>query len=232
MKKAIILLSVVLLPFLAQAHGDWIEVQGSGKVGEPAKIHLIFGAYENQERLKGKALNFLSEFTVYVLDPAGKRQDIKLTQTETAWEGTFTPQTEGTYQVLGINEERGVVDWTIHGFDVLRQREYLRTNYTVGKTTPSNVAHFLDVIATPQGEQIKLTAFKDKSPSAKTKLLITNPDGWEKVAYTNANGEAIFKPNRAGMYLVEMEYLDKTPGHFKGKDYKMIRNKYAVMLSL
>jgi hypothetical protein len=102
----------------------------------------------------------------------------------------------------------------------------------VGKTTPSNVAHFLDVIATPQGEQIKLTAFKDKSPSAKTKLLITNPDGWEKVAYTNANGEAIFKPNRAGMYLVEMEYLDKTPGHFKGKDYKMIRNKYAVMLSL
>ena len=63
-------------------------------------------------------------------------------------------------------------------------------------------------------------------------MLITNPDGWEKVAYTNANGEATFKPNKEGMYMVEMEYLDKTIGQFKGKDYKMIRNKYALMLSL
>jgi uncharacterized GH25 family protein len=233
MKKSFITIITFLMPFLATAHGDWIEVKGNGKIGEPAKVELIFGAYENQERLKGKALNFLAEFTVFVIDPAGNRQDIKLTQTETCWEGSFIPKTEGTYQVMGINEERGVVDWTVHGFDVLRPKEYLRTNYVVGKASEiGQNMQFLDVISTKTGEEVKLTAYLNGVKIAKTKLLITNPEGWEKIKYTNANGEATFKPTVKGMYMIEVENLDKTPGSFKGKDYKMIRNKGAVMVEV
>lgn len=233
MKKLIVLLSIICVPFLSSAHGDWIEVFGNGKVGETAKVQLIFGAYENQERLKGKALNFLKEFTVYVIDPAGNRIDVPMTQTETAWEGNFTPKTEGTYQVLGINEERGVVDWTIHGFDVLRPKEYLRTNYTVGKPSEANKAtQFLDVIPTKVGEDIKLTAYLNNAITPKTKLIITNPEGWEKTKMTNASGEATFKPTTKGVYMVEMENIDKTAGKFKDKDYKMIRNKFALMVKV
>ncbi len=231
MKKLIALLSIICIPFLSSAHGDWIEVSGNGKVGETAKVKLIFGAYENQERLKGKALGFLKEFTVYVIDPTGKRTDIPMTQTETCWEGNFTTKTEGTYQVLGINEERGVVDWTMHGFDVLRAKEYLRSNYIVGKPSEVNKStQFLDVIPVKIGDDIKLTAYLNNAITAKTKLIITNPDGWEKVKYTNASGEATLKPNMKGLYMVEMENIDKTAGKFKDKDYKMIRSKFALMV--
>jgi uncharacterized GH25 family protein len=231
MHKIPLALITLLVPFWSHAHGDWIEVKGSGKVGEPAKIELIFGAYENQERLKGKALNFLAEFTVAVIDPAGNRQILALTQTETCWEGSFTPKIEGTYQVLGTNEERGVVDWTTHGFDVLRPKEYLRTHYVVGRASEvSQNTQFLDVLWSKSGAEVKLTAYLNGNKTPKTKLLISNPEGWEKIKYTNAQGEATFLPNMKGWYLIEVENLDKTPGTFKGKDYKMIRNKGAVMI--
>jgi uncharacterized GH25 family protein len=233
MKKTFITIITFLLPLLSFAHGDWIEVSGNGKVGETAKVQLVFGAYENQERLKGKALNFLKEFTIYVIDPLGNRMDIPMTQTETCWEGNFIPKIEGTYQVLGINEERGVVDWTIHGFDVLRPKEYLRTNYTVGKASEANKAiQFLDVIPMKIGDDIRLTAYLNNSITVKTKLIITNPEGWEKVKYTNASGEVTFKPTTKGIYMVEMENIDKTAGKFKDKDYKMIRNKFALMVKV
>ena len=149
MKKSIVLLAILLFPFLVSAHGDWLEVKGSGKVGEPAKIQLVFGAYENQERMKGAKIAFLKDFTVYVLDAKGNKTTIEITQTETCFEGTFTPTAEGLFQIIGINEVREVVDWTVHGFDVLRPTEYLRTQYVVGKSTENATEQgFLDVIPT------------------------------------------------------------------------------------
>jgi hypothetical protein len=38
MKKLIVLLSIICVPFLSSAHGDWIEVSGNGKVGGTAKV--------------------------------------------------------------------------------------------------------------------------------------------------------------------------------------------------
>lgn len=231
MKKLFELLAILLSPFLVSAHGDWLEVKGSGKVGEPAKIQLVFGAYENQERIKGAKIAFLKDFTVYVLDAKGNKSTIEMTQTETCFEGTFTPSSEGLFQIIGVNEVREVVDWTVHGFDVLRPTEYLRTQYTVGESTNTATEQgFLDVIPIKIDEEIKLTAFKNKALNPKTKLIITNPEGWEKVKFTDAKGEAVFKPNMKGMYMVEMEYIDKTAGNFKGKDYKMVRNKFSLVV--
>ena len=231
MKKSIVLLAILLFPILVSAHGDWLEVKGSGKVGEPTKIQLVFGAYENQERVKGAKIAFLKDFTVYVMDAKGIKTTLEMTQTETCFEGTFTPTSEGLFQIIGINEVREVVDWTVHGFDVLRPTEYLRTQYVVEKSTENaSEQGFLDVIPTKMNEDIKLTAFKNKGINPKAKLTITNPEGWEKIKFTDAKGEAIFKPNMKGMYMVEMEYLDKTAGNFKGKDYKMVRNKFSLMV--
>ena len=231
MKKIIVLLVIVLFPILASAHGDWIEVKGTGKVGEPAKIQLFFGAYENQERIQSPKNAFLKDFTVYVLDAKGNKNAIEMKQTETCFEGTFTPTSEGLFQVIGVNEVREVVDWTVHGFDVLRPTEYLRTQYIVGKSTDNATAQgFLDVIPTKMNDEIKLTAFKNKALNPKAKLVITNPEGWEKVKYTDAKGEAVFKPNMKGTYMIETEFVDKTPGSFKGKEYKMVRNKFALMV--
>ena len=99
MKNKIIVFALLLMPFLSEAHGYWLEVKGSGKVGEPAKILIFYGEYLNQGRMKGKSLDKMNEIKLFVIDEAGNRIDVPTVQTETHWEGTFTPKTEGNYQI-------------------------------------------------------------------------------------------------------------------------------------
>lgn len=224
MKNKIILFALLLLPFLSEAHGYWLEVKGSGKVGEPAKIQIFYGEYLNQGRMKGKSLDKMNEIKLFVIDEAGNRIEVPTVQTETHWEGTFTPKTEGNYQVMGINETREVQDWVKHNLGIVRPMQYLRTNYTVGKgiaaTKPNN---YLDIIATESDNGINLNAFKNNAPADKVKLTVISPDGWEKVKVTSERGRASFVPNAKGVYLIEAEWIDKTPGTYKDKQYESIR---------
>jgi hypothetical protein len=139
-----------------------------------------------------------------------------LTQTVTCWEGSFTPKSEETYQIMVINEERDVIDWSLHGLDILRQKEYLRTYYIVGKSSEIGKRfHFLDVITAKTSDEIKLTAYLNGVITAKTNLLIKNPKDREKIKCTNNPSKVVFKPNMKGLYMIEVENLDKTEGNFK-----------------
>ncbi len=224
MKNKIILFALLLMPFLSQAHGYWLEVKGSGKVGEPAKIQLFYGEYVNQGRMKGHFLDKMNEIKIFVMDEAGNRIDIPMVQTETHWEGTFTPKTECNYQVMGINETREVQDWARHNLGVVRPMQYLRTNYAVGKpTSAAKPGNYFDIIATESVNAINLSAFKNNVPADKTKLTVISPDGWEKVKIASERGRASFVPVTKGIYLIEAEWIDKTPGTYKDKPYESIR---------
>ncbi|MBA4853498.1 nickel transport complex, NikM subunit,transmembrane [Emticicia sp. BO119] len=224
MKNKIIIFALLLIPFLSEAHGYWLEVKGSGKVGEPVKIQIFYGEFVNQGRMKGKFLDKMNEIKLFVIDEAGDRINVPTFQTETHWEGSFTPKTEGNYQIMGINETREVQDWAKHNLGIVRPMQYLRTNYVVGKftavTKPNN---FLDIIATESDNGINLNAFKNNFPVDKAKLTIISPDGWEKVRITSERGRASFIPNTKGIYLIEAEWIDKTPGTYKEKEYESIR---------
>lgn len=224
MKSKVALLALMLMPFLTMAHGYWLEVKGSGKVGEAAKIQIFYGEYNNQGRMKGKSLDKMNEIKLFVLDEAGNRIDVPTVQTETHWEGTFTPKTEGNYQILGINETREVQDWAKHNLGVVRPMQYLRTNYAVGKTTAANKpSNYFDLIAAETDNGINVTAFKNNAPADKAKVTVISPDGWEKVKVTSERGRTSFVPNTKGIYLIEAEWIDKTPGTYKDKPYESIR---------
>jgi hypothetical protein len=224
MKNKIILLVLTLMPFLSMAHGYWLEVKGSGKVGEPAKIQIFYGEYNNQGRMKGKFLDKMNDIKLFVIDEVGNRIDVPTVQTETHWEGIFTPKTEGNYQVMGINETREVQDWAKHNLGVVRPMQYLRTNYVVGKATASSKpGNYFDIIASESDNGINISAFKNNVPADKAKLTVVSPDGWEKVKVTSERGRASFVPNAKGIYLIEAEWIDKTPGTYKDKPYESIR---------
>jgi hypothetical protein len=224
MKNKIVLFALMLLPFLSEAHGYWLEVKGSGKVGEPAKIMIFYGEYLNQGRMKGKFLDKMNEIKIFVIDEEGRHIDVPTVQTETHWEGTFTPKAKGNYQVMGVNETREVQDWTKHNLGIVRPMQYLRTNYLVGKATAAAKSNnYLDIIATESNNGINLSAFKNNAPADKVKLTIISPDGWEKVKVTSERGRASFVPNTKGVYLIEAEWIDKTPGTYKDKPYESIR---------
>lgn len=133
MKKLSFLAVLILLPILSMAHGYWLEVQGSGKVNEQAKIQIFFGEFENQKRETGKLLDKMYEIKIFVLDSKGVKAEIAMKQTDTHWEGVFTPQNEGLYQIVGINDTREVQDWARHNLGIVRPVQYLRTTYPSGK---------------------------------------------------------------------------------------------------
>lgn len=216
---------LAMAPFLTMAHGYWLEIKGTGKVGEPAQIQLYYGEYTEHVREKGARLDKMAEIKIAVIDASGKKMDISMKQTETHWEGAFTPQAEGIYQVIGVNETRDVQDWTKHNLGITRPVQYLRTVYVVGNPPKSvvNPSQFLDVVASKLGNQILLEAHKDQQPLSKVQLTVINPDGWEKTKVTNEKGKVAFIPSGKGLYLVELEWIDKTPGTFQGKNYETIR---------
>ena len=224
MKNKLAVLALMLMPFFSMAHGYWLEVKGSGKVGEAAKIQIYYGEYVNQGRMKGKSLDKMNEIKLFVIDEAGNRTEVPTVQTETHWEGTFTPKAEGNYQVLGINETREVQDWHKHNLGIVRPMQYLRTNYKVGSGAimAKAVNHF-DIVATEADNGINLIAFKNNAPADKAKLTIISPDGWEKVKITTERGRTSFVPNTKGVYLIEAEWIDKTPGTYKDKPYESVR---------
>jgi hypothetical protein len=231
MKKLSFLAAFILLPILSIAHGYWLEVQGSGKVNEPAKIQIFYGEFENQRRETGKLLDKMAEIKIFVLDEKGVKTEIVMNQTDTHWEGVFTPQSEGLVQIIGINDTREVQDFTKHNLGIVRPVQYLRTSYQVGKVETEQIAaSLMDALVKQSGDNIMVATWKENQSYAKSKVKIINPEGWVKDKITNDNGKTQLKPNTKGLYLVELEYIDKTPGTFKGKDYQTVRYRCETTL--
>lgn len=227
MKKIVLTFLTIVLPLLTMAHGYWLETKGSGKVGEPVKVLLFYGEYASEIREKGNKLDKMVDILVSVIDPKGERVSIKMAQTETHWEGDFTANQEGNYQIIGINDTREVQDWHKHKLGITRPVQFVRTNYLVGNTELTSVKNyqFLDIIPNRQGEFVAITAYKDGQLLPNTSIKIINPQTWEKTKVSNERGKITFLPTAKGMYLVEIEWIDKTPGTFKGKSYETIRYK-------
>lgn len=235
MRSLIALFSQLLLPTLTQAHGYWLEISGSGRLYSEVTINVFFGEYQNNLREKGEKLAGMKNFHAFMVNPDGRQQTIMLIQTQTCWQGKFTPTMTGQYQIFGVNDSRDVQDLTAHGLGIVRPIEYLRTYYTVGKIKSSispKPQTEVDILAVHSGNDFVLTAFSQQQPLPKAKLTVLNSQGWVKTLSTGNDGTVRFTPLGPGQYIVEAEQLDKTPGHYRGRGYEAIRVKYALTLHI
>jgi uncharacterized GH25 family protein len=233
MKKSIVLLAMIILPFLANAHIYWVEVTGSGKLNAPARVQIYFGEFEHDMREKGNKLASMKDFKAFVVAPNGEKIDVSLTQTETCWEGTFTPNQKGIYQIYAVNDTRGVVDWTKYGMGIVKPNEFQRAIYQVenGSEIAKKPVSYLDAQITSINEAVTVQIFKVALPYPKAKVKVTNPQGWEKALVANEQGIITFKPDIKGLYLIETDFMDKTSGKYQEKDYEAVRNKFSITLN-
>ncbi|GAB2562302.1 DUF4198 domain-containing protein [Spirosoma aerophilum] len=234
MKKITASLLLLLLPLLTQAHSYWLELKGSGKVGEPMTVQCYFGELENGLREKADKLAGIKAFTASVLLPDGSIHPLTLSPAENCYQAQFTPSQAGTYQVLLVNDTRAVQDWTSHKLGIVRPREYLRAICQVGGGNLfAKPVHYLDV--TPEtglilGKPATLLVTKDGTAYANAPLKLTAPDGKQIKQTADANGRFTLTPTGAGQYVVDVDFMDKKPGQYQGKNYQAVRNKTALTL--
>lgn len=233
MKRLITLFAAVLLLSSSDsfAHGYWMETEGSHKVNEPVTIKLIFGEFITGERLSGAYLDRMKEIKVFVLVD-GKQQPITMKQLPGHWEGIFVPKTEGSYAIVGINEEREVQDWTKHNLGMARPVQYLKTIYQVGPTvTKHPLFSLLDItVSADAGNRYTIQVFKNNASFSEAKVTATDTSGNEQIITLDKEGKASFDLGSKGLHLIDVDWIDKTPGTFKEKKYESIRYKLDFSL--
>lgn len=84
--------------------------------------------------------------------------------------------------------------------------------------------------AQKQNSTYLLTALKDKKQQGDLNTTIINPEGWVKTVETNEIGQASFTPNKKGLYLINLEWIDNTKGSFKDKAFDNTIHKTVLSL--
>lgn len=138
--------------------------------------------------------------------------------------------------MLLVNDTRAVQDWTSHKMGIVRPREYLRAVCQVGGGSLSaKPVHYLDVTAETglaSGKPATLLITKDGAAYANAPVKLTTPDGKQTKQTADANGRLTLTPTEAGQYVVDVDFTDKTPGQYQGKEYQAVRNKAALTITL
>lgn len=229
LKNLFFVFALSILSFQLSAHGYWIELEGNKKAGKQVSVKMYFGDYPVGERLSGKTLDKMKDINVYVITPDGEKQPIAMTQTNDCWQGSFTPATKGTYEVIGMNNEREVQDWTKHHLGITRPIQYLKVVYDAGKPSEKKSSLYIDAQTKKAGKNnFEITLLKEGKAMAGQKFVIAEFDKGDTELTTNDEGKATFKAAAAGLYILSVDWIDATPGSFKGKNYETVRHRLDV----
>ncbi len=210
------------------AHGYWIEIEGNNRPNEAVAVKMFYGDYPVGERLSGKPLDKMKDIKVYVTSTNGLKQEIPMTQTADYWEGTFKPQAEGIYEITGINDTREVQDWTKHDMGITRPIQYLKATYQVGHKDNGKAEDlFLDIKTKklPGDSYETLVYKKGKIVAAGQKVIVTGYGANEQELVTDKKGKITYKLDKPGLYILSIDWVDKTPGEYKGKQYETVRHR-------
>lgn len=241
MKKLIALLLIYFsLSGTSFAHNLWIEVEGSGKVGEAQVIKVFYGeyTYDYYETIDGNFRD-VEDFALYVIGPDGNRKQLNTTQGgNNFYKATFTPRENGTYRFVLISNKAEVVDWTAYELGILKPNFYAFAQQIIGYETSdlqqvnsSETPLSLDVQKMgASNDSVKVSTYFRGEPLAEKEVIITIADQWAKTIYTNGDGEATLNLHWDKQYVIEVVHTENTPGSFKGKEYEAIRHTVTFTL--
>ncbi|GEN69050.1 hypothetical protein DRF57_19275 [Chryseobacterium rhizosphaerae] len=242
LKKLISLLlfsMVFLFPQLIKASAYWMEIHGSGKVNEVVKIQVCYGFIDDlseRHRTNGPEFKEIQYFNFFVLNDKGEKLKIELQPKEDHWEGSFTPDKEGTYRILGMNDHLPVLMRSKNSHENIRPIDFMCGAYNVGSHSANNMipVQFMDVILQEKNGIYTVFPYRNLKPAEKGTLLrIFNPENWEKNILVNESQQVVFKPTMPGLYVIRQDWSDNTPGTFQGKAYGKIRyrNNYCLWIN-
>ncbi|UZR98977.1 hypothetical protein [Chondrinema litorale] len=221
----------LFLPYFVQGSANWMEVKGSGKIGERITIQLMYGhidEYSTRHRDTGLELKLVGDFRLTVYDGEGVGTPIRIYPKMDCWEGTYIPKKKGVYHIVGLNDSHPVIDRSNRNGKNIRTIDYLCSDYYVGEDySLAQHQQFIDIIQLKSDSDLlefKILKAGELVPE-NSKLRVFNPENWEKILVVNSRGIASFKPTIPGLYIIRYDWYDNVPDTFKGEAYNSIRHR-------
>lgn len=229
MRKIIGLVLLLLFRVSCYADGYWLELQGSGHVGDTLFIRIRYGGVDEQKNRylkKGAELDKMKGFVLFVMDGRGKKMSVPIRQNAEYWEGQFVPALSGVYRVLAKDETLPVVERP-DSLQNIKPVQYLCGAYRVGDGVAfEGAAQYLDLRVGMGSTDVTVMPFIDgKAVAAGTRLRIFYPDNHDIGIVVNDQGQAVFPLEGKGLYLVRLDWVDERPGVYAGKSYHSIRHR-------
>lgn len=201
------------------AHALWIETSATGKVGKPQTVKVYYGEFvENERDSVAKWYSDVKDFKLWVIGPDQQKVQLTMVAGTNSFEGTFTPEKEGTYAFEVSHEAKELGGTTKYHF-------LANAHVTVGKTAVlAKQTNALHLSAEP-GTQVKvngtvkLRASLNGVPAKEKTISVFSPMGWSREIKTDQNGLAEFAPLWPGRYVVEISDMDKIAGKHYDKDF-------------
>ncbi|MBO9694432.1 hypothetical protein [Chryseobacterium sp.] len=224
-----------LLPQSAKASAYWMEIHGSGKLKDPVNIQVCYGFIDDlseRHRTTGPEFQRIKDFIFFLFNAKGEKLKIELQPKGDHWEGTFTPDQEGTYRILGMNDQQPVLVRSQNPQENVRPIDFMCGAYQVGIPSNNNPPlPLMDIRISEKSGIYTIFPYRNMKPAEKgTMLRIFNPENWEKNIPVNENHKAFFKPTMRGLYVIRQDWQENTSGVFQGTPYAKIRyrNNYCL----
>lgn len=231
-------LSAFLFPHLTKASAYWMEIHGTGKIKDQVKIEVCYGFIDDlseRHRSTGPEFQRIKDFIFFLYNAKGEKLKIELQLMGDHWVGTFIPNQEGTYRILGMNDQQPVLVRSQNPQENVRPIDFMCGAYQVGIPSSNNPPlPLMDIRLFEKNGIYTIFPYRDMKPAEKgTVLRIFNPENWEKNILVNENNKAFFKPTMPGLYIIRQDWQDNTPGIFLGTSYAKIRyrNNYCLWIN-
>jgi hypothetical protein len=208
------LFSVALITLSANvgAHAIWIEpVAGA--------THVCFGEYDaNLRERTGGSLDKVAALEVSFL-AANSTDKLNFTR-----EADF---------LLLTNNDQPIKDKQAVTVQATKSKVRDSKDAKIGMVKPMQYARFAIADIEPAStlaldiQPIAKNVFRlnlNGKPLAKTTLVVTAPNQWQREFKTNDAGEVSFDKPWDGLYVIEASYVEPIKGEFEGEKYDAIRH--------
>lgn len=224
MKKLSFAVLTALLVFASSsvfAHALWIETPTIGKVGQKQTVKIFYGEYADLGRDSVSTwYSDVKEFTLWLTGPDNKKTQLIVSPHINHFEGSFTPDQNGSYTLTVSHEALELGGTTKYHF-------LSSAAVSVGNIAPlatQNVntlkLHLNEINTLKLKSPITVTAVLNDSPAGKKAVTVFSPSGWSKEFYTDENGTFQFTPLWTGRYVIEVSDMDKkVTGTHHGKQF-------------
>lgn len=216
-KLKTLVLSLLLMFSVNQlfAHALFIKTAANGKKGTAQEVKVFYGEPgDNQPEKLGDWWSDTKEFSLWLINPQGEKEQLKVTPKEDHFVASFTPAADGVYTLSISHTVKQIAGKTQYQFNAAALVSVGKAN--VGNSALANKADlgvFVDALASLKaGKAITLSSHLKTQPAADVAVSVFAPKGWTKQVKTGADGKTTFIPEWPGAYLLEAAKNEKVQG--------------------